>query len=191
MLSVLVIDDSRVRAVDLCAALALAGYQVAAVLDTALDLPGRVKDIKPDIVLIHTDSPSRDTLEHLAVVNRDFPRPMLMISDSADDDVLRQAMRAGVSAYLGHDIDPVRLEPVMRLAKVQFEEFQALRKERDDANRKLTERVTIDKAKGLIMKARGLDEEAAYHALRRLAMDQGRKVADVARDIIAAASLLL
>lgn len=191
MLSVLVIDESQSRAVDLCAGLAMAGYQVAAVLDSALDLVDRVAELRPDVVLIQTDSPSRDTLEHLAVVNAASPRPVLMIADQADDDVLRQAMRAGVAAYIAQHLAPAQVEPVMRVALAQFAEYQTLRRERDDAHRKLSERVTIDKAKGLIMKARGVDEDAAYHALRRLAMDQGRKLADVARDVVATASLLL
>ena len=191
MLRVLVVDSSRERAADVCAALALAGHQVAAVLSSAFDLSDQVLATKPDVIFIQADSPSRDTLEHLATMNRDCPRPVLLFSQDTDSAMIRRAVKAGVSSYVVDSVSAERLDSLVEVAIAQFEEFQTLRAELDDANRKLSERIVVDRAKGLLMKARGLDEEAAYHALRKLAMERGRKLADVARDVVDMASLLL
>lgn len=191
MLRVLVVDSSRERAADVCAALALGGHQVAAVLSNAMELSDQVLATKPDVIFIQADSPSRDTLEHLATLNRDCPRPVLLFSQDGDSQMIRRAVKAGVSSYVVDSVSLERLDALVEVAIAQFEEFQTLRAELDDANRKLSERIVVDKAKGLLMKARGLDEEAAYHALRKLAMERGRKLADVARDVVDMASLLL
>jgi response regulator NasT len=191
MLRVLVVDSSRERAADVCAAVALAGHQVAAVLSNAFDLSDQVLATKPDVIFIQADSPSRDTLEHLAIMNRDCPRPVLLFSQDSDSAAIRRAVKAGVSSYVVDSVSSERLDSLVEVAIAQFEAFQHLRAERDDATRKLSERIVVDKAKGVLMKARGLDEDAAYHALRKLAMERGRKVADVAQDVIDMANLLL
>ncbi|MBS0348349.1 MAG: ANTAR domain-containing protein [Proteobacteria bacterium] len=191
MLRVLVVDSSRERAADVCAAVALAGHQVAAVLSNAFDLSEQVLATKPDVIFIQADSPSRDTLEHLAIMNRDCPRPVLLFSQDSDSAAIRRAVKAGVSSYVVDSVSSERLDSLVEVAIAQFEAFQHLRAERDDATRKLSERIVVDKAKGVLMKARGLDEDAAYHALRKLAMERGRKVADVAQDVIDMANLLL
>lgn len=191
MLRVLVVDSSRERAADVCAALALGGHQVTAVLSSALELSEQVLATRPDVIFIQADSPSRDTLEHLAIMNRDCPRPVLLFSQEKDSEMIRRAVKAGVSSYVVDSVSTAKLDALVEVAIAQFEEFQHLRAERDDATRKLSERIVVDKAKGLLMKARGLDEDAAYHALRKLAMERGRKLADVARDVVDMASLLL
>jgi response regulator NasT len=191
MLRVLVIDESRKRAADICAALAMAGHQVAAVLPSALELAGHVEAIKPDIILIDTDSPSRDTLEHLAAVGRDMPRPVIVFAQESDEDVIRKAVRAGVSAYVVDGVGASRLKPVIEVARIQFAEHQALRRELDETTKKLSDRKLIERAKGILMKSRALDEEAAYNALRRLAMDRGKPLVAIAHDVIDMAKLLL
>ena len=191
MLRVLVVDESAERAGEICAALALAGHQVAATLANPLELGRKVDEVRPDLILIHTESPTRDTLEHLAEMNRAFPRPVILFSKDEAGETIRDALRAGVSAYVVDGLTPSRIEPVMRVAMARFEEYQALRKERDDASRKLAERVTVERAKGILMKVRGFDEEAAYHALRKAAMERGRKIAEVAQELIDSVSLML
>ena len=191
MLRVLVVDSSRERAAEVCAALALAGHQVAAVLSSALELSDQVLSTKPDVIFIQADSPSRDTLEHLSIMNRDCPRPVLLFSQDTDSAMIRRAVKAGVSSYVVDSVPPERLDALVEVAIAQFEEFQNLRAERDDATRKLSERIVVDRAKGVLMKARNLDEGAAYHALRKLAMERGRKLADVAQDVLDMAQLLL
>lgn len=190
MLRVLVIDESESRAGEICAGLALAGYQVAALLPTVLDLAAKVEKIRPDAILIQTDAPSRDTLEHLAVMNAEFPRPVVMFSNEGSGDTIRKAIKAGVSSYVVDGMSPHRLQPILDVAIARFEEYQALRKERDEATRKLADRKVIDKAKGLLMKARNLDEDAAYSALRKLAMDRKQPIVKVAAQVIEMAEFL-
>lgn len=190
MLRVLVIDESQSRAGEICAALALAGYQVAALLPTVLDLAAKVEKIRPDAILIQTDAPSRDTLEHLAVMNDAFPRPIVMFSNEGNGDTIRKAIKAGVSSYVVDGMSPHRLQPILEVAIARFEEFQSLKKERDDATRKLADRKVIDRAKGLLMKTRGLDEDAAYNALRKLAMDRKQPLIKVAAQVIEMAEFL-
>jgi response regulator NasT len=191
MLKVLVIDESRERAADISVGLLKAGYQVAAVLPNALDLVRHVEDIHPDVILIDSDSPSRDTLEHLSLLSRDNPRPVLLFSREKNSGTIRRALQAGVAAYVVESVDNARLDAIVEVALAQFEEVQALRRERDDASRKLAERVTIERAKGILMKTKGLEEADAYHALRKLAMERGRRIVEIAQSVIDSATLLL
>ncbi|RTL54961.1 MAG: ANTAR domain-containing protein [Rhodocyclaceae bacterium] len=190
MLSVLVIDESETRAGEICAGLAIAGYQVAALLPSALDLAEQVERLKPDAILIQTDSPTRDTLEHLAVSNEAMPRPVVMVSNKRDALTIRKAIKAGVSSYVVDGLTQKRLKPILEVAIASFEEFQALRKERDEATQKLADRKVIDRAKGVLMKARGMDEDEAYNALRKLAMDRKQPLVKVAVQVIEMAELL-
>ena len=191
MASVLVIDESQQRAVEICAGLIQAGHQVAAVLPSAFELVARIEEIKPDIILIETESPSRDTLEHLGVMNRDMPRPVILFTQDDNQETIRTAIRSGVAAYVvdGFDID--RLRPVVDVAIAHFEEHQALRLELAETSRKLSERKVVEKAKGILMKSRGMDEEAAYGALRKLAMERSQPLAKVAGNLVDMADLLL
>jgi len=191
MLSVLVIDESRTRAGEICAGLALAGYQVAAILADSENLSAEVEKLQPDVILIDTESPSRDTLEHLAVVHQNMPRPIVMFTLEDGQDAIRDAVKAGVSAYIVDGLDPKRIKPIVDVARARFEGSQALRRELEEVSRKLSDRKLVDKAKGVLMKARGLDEDAAYHAMRKLAMERGQSMAKVARDVIDMAKVLL
>lgn len=191
MASILVIDESQQRAVEICTGLIQAGHQVAAVLPSALELVDRIRGIRPDIILIETESPSRDTLEHLGVMNRDMPRPVIMFSQDDGQDTIRSAIRAGVAAYVVDGFDIARLRPVVDVAVAHFEEHQALRKELEETSRKLGERKIVEKAKGILMKTRGMDEETAYGALRKLAMERSQPLAKVAGNLVDMAELLL
>lgn len=191
MLRVLIIDESRSRAADLCAGLVLAGHQVAAVLPSSAALSGQIEALCPDIILIETDAPSRDTLENLAVMNAAMPRPVIIFAQEGDTDTIRAAVKAGVAAYVVDGLDPARLKPVIDVAIASFEEHQAVRAELAVATRKLSERKLIERAKGLLMKARGLDEAAAHAALRKLAMERAKPMAVVAQDLIDLAKYLL
>ena len=191
MLRILVIDELEARAGEICAGLALAGHQVAALLPTTADLTRRVEEIGPDVILIQTDSPSRDTLEHLAVINAAAPRPVVMFARRGDGRVMRKAFKAGVSAYVVDGLKRERLQPLIELAIARFEEHQELKHERDEATQKLADRKLIDRAKGVLMKARGLDEDTAYAALRKLAMDRGQPLGRAAADVVEMAKVLL
>ena len=191
MLRVLIIDESRTRAAELCAGLALAGHQVAAVLPSSEDLTARIESIKPDIILIETESPSRDTLEHLGVMNQTMPHPVVIFSQTGDSEAIRTAVKAGVSAYVVDGFDISRLRSVIDVAVARFEEHQALKTALAQASRQLSERKVIEKAKGILMKSRGMDEEAAYAALRKLAMERSIPLAQVAANLVDTAHLVL
>lgn len=189
MLSVLVVDESRVRAGEICAALALAGCQVAAVLPDSATLAHEVEKLQPDLILIETEAPSRDTLEHLAVVNEHMPRPVLLFTQDDEGGTIREAMREGVSAYVVDGLDPKRIRPLIEVARARFEAEHTMRQELEESRRKLDGRKVVDRAKGVLMKARGLDEDGAYHALRKLAMERGKTMAAVAQDVLDMAHL--
>jgi len=189
VLRVLVIDESRARAGEICAGLALAGCQVAAILPDSASLAHEVEKLQPDLILIETESPSRDTLEHLAVVDEHMPRPVILFTQDDAGETIREAMRAGVSSYVVDGLDPKRIKPLIEVARARFEAHQALRQELAESNRKLSDRKLIDRAKGVLMKARELDEDGAYHALRKLAMERGKPMAEVARDVLDMAKL--
>ncbi len=191
MLHVLIIDESHSRAEELSASLNAAGHRVAAVRSSIHDLTAQMEALKPDIVLIETDSPSRDTLENLAVMSRDMPRPVIMFTHEDNSDIMRAAFRAGVSAYIVDNLDMARIKQIIAVAVARFEEHQILKQAVADAQQKLSDRKVLEQAKGLLMKARGLDEEAAYAALRKLSMERAQPMAKVADELLAMAKLLL
>jgi len=171
---VLVVDEWPERAETLRSGLRLAGYQVTASLHEA------------DAIVVNTDSPSRDVLAHLATVTR----PVVMFATDGAPETIRAAVGAGVSAYVVDGLDATRVKGIIDVAVARFESFQRLRGELAEANLKLEERKLVERAKGMLMKTRGLDEDAAYQLLRKLAMDRKQKVAQVAQQLIDAADLL-
>lgn len=187
---VLIVDESAERGQVLRGGLERAGYQVAGILSSPLELQDAVEKFAPDVIIIDTDSPSRDALEHLCVMDRDRPRPIVMFAADDDTATIREAVRAGVSAYVVDGLEPERVKAIVEVACARFEEFQRLRGELAEANRKLSERKLVERAKGLLMKARGVGEEEAYQLLRSLAMNRGKRIGDVAQDVIAAVELL-
>lgn len=190
MLRVMLVDEVSERAARTRRALGKLGCEVVLHARDTLELARHVAQANPDVILIATDSPSRDTLEHLCVVSRDEPRPVVMFTHDGNPENIRAAIRAGVSAYVVDSISGERLRPVIDAAIASFQEYQALRRELEAATAKLNERKLVERAKGLLMKNRGLDEEGAYRLLRKHAMDRGLKLAEVARQVIEAAELL-
>jgi response regulator NasT len=190
MLRVLVVDESAERADILREGLALAGHEVAATLSSPLDLLHAVERVRPDVIIIDTESPSRDVLEHIVVVSRDQPRPIVMFARDDATETIREVTRAGVAAYVVDGLDAARVKPIIDAACARFEAFQALREELAATQALLAERKVIERAKGLLMKAKGLDEEAAYAQLRRLAMSRGKRLAELAQSLVDAADLL-
>jgi response regulator NasT len=190
MLKVMIVDDVVERAEVLQQALVRAGYEVIAYVPSTFDLHRQVAALKPDIVIIDTDSPDRDTLENLCVVTRDDPRPVVMFTHDGDNEKIRAATQAGVSAYVVDGMSGERIGPIINAAIARFEQFQALKRELDDIEEKLADRKVIEKAKGLLMKSRNLSEDEAYRALRKTAMENNARLADVSRQLIAVSSLI-
>lgn len=191
MLKVLLVDDRQDRASALRDALsAMEGIEVALTLESPLALLKHVSDLRPDIVLIDTESPSRDVLEQLAAISGNAPRPVVLFTEDAKDDAIRSALRAGVSAYVVDGIAPARLDSIMRVAMERFETEQQLRAELNDTRARLAERKVIERAKGILMQQRGCSEDAAYTALRSLAMQRGIRLGEAAQQVIDVSSLL-
>jgi response regulator NasT len=187
---ILVFDESRERAALLREGLERAGHEVVASLVSASELLRSVDRLQPEVIVIDTDSPSRDVLEGLVVMSERSPRPIVMFASDDRGEAIRDAVRAGVSAYVVDGLDGERIKSIIAVACARFAEFQRLRNELADANLKLSERKLVERAKGILMKSRGLDEDEAYRALRRLAMDRKQRLADVAQQLIDAAGLL-
>ncbi len=187
---VLVIDELEERAELLRDGLRQAGCEIAASLSSPLDLLESIENEQPDVIVIDTDSPSRGVLDHLVIVSQRTPRPIIMFANDGAPDTIRDAVRAGVSAYVVDGLDPARLKTIFDVAVARFENFQTLRAQLAEAENRLVERKLVERAKGLLMKSRNLDEDAAYAMLRRTAMDRKLKLAEVAQRIIDAADFL-
>ncbi|AXK38181.1 ANTAR domain-containing response regulator [Crenobacter cavernae] len=190
MTRVLLIHDTPIHIDRLSDALVAAGCDVVAELGSALALAAAVARYAPDMIIVDAASPSRDALAGLCVVSAESPRPIVMFTGERDPSVMRAAVKAGVSAYVVDGLAPERLVPVLDVAIARFDEEQRLRGELDAARRQLADRKWIDKAKGLLIEKRGLTEDAAYQLLRKSAMEQGLRVAEVARRLAEAAQLL-
>lgn len=190
MLKVLLINDSRKQVGKLRESLIQAGCEVVEEVSQALQIPGKVDALAPDVVIIDTESPSRDVLEQICVVSQDAPRPIVMVSDDGQPAAIKAAISAGVSAYVVEGIDEGRLAAVLTVAQARFEADQSLKKQVKVAENKLNERKDIDRAKGMLMQLRGLTEDEAYHAMRKMAMDQNVRIADVAAKLLSVNKLL-
>ena len=184
LMRVLIVDDSPERASILREGLEGAGYEVAAALASPLELLRSVEAMKPDVIIIDTESPSRDVLEHVVLITRDQPRPIVMFASDDAPDAIREAVRAGVSAYVVDGLDAARVKSIVAVAVARFDEHQRLRVELAEANLRLEERKVVERAKGILMKARGMEEEEAFRALRRMAMDRGKRLSEVAQQVI-------
>ncbi len=171
-------------------ALSAAGHQIVARFAAGGDLAADVAAVSPDVIFIDIDSPDRDTLEHMRTISRERPRPVVMFSDDGSAATIRSAVRAGVSAYIVDGLQTSRVLPVLEVALARFEVFQAIREELEQTKSTLAGRKLTEKAKGILMRQTRMDEEAAYRAMRRMAMDRNIKIVDLARTLIAAAELL-
>jgi response regulator NasT len=190
MLRILLIDDTAKKLGRLRQALTAAGFEVLEATGMTIDLPAEVERLRPDVILIDTDSPGRDVMEQVIMVNRDRPSPIVMFTDEHDPQVMRQAIRAGVSAYIIEGIHAQRLQPILDVAIARFESDQALRAELNARDQQLAERKRIELAKGLLMKLKDCDEAAAYTLMRRQAMSRQQKLIQVAEQIIAMNEML-
>ena len=153
-------------------------------------LSHKIAQQSPDIVLIDVDNPTRDMMEELTLASGPLERPVAMFVSSAAGGLAQTAIEAGVSAYVVDGLSPERIKPVMDTAIARFTMVRQMRNELAETRRALEERKVIDRAKGLLMKAKGINEDAAYALLRKTAMDQGRRVADVSEALVTAAGLL-
>lgn len=185
-----IVDESAARATIIREGLAdLAGCEIFVVAERR-GLVARIGEIAPDIVLMDLGNPSRDVLEEYFAVSRALDRPIAMFVDEADEESLIASVEAGVSSYVVDGLSPNRIRPIVDLAVTRFNAFSRLQADLAEAKGKLAERETIDQAKRILMQTRSLSEPKAYAELRNAAMNQGRRIADIAQAIVTASELL-
>lgn len=189
-LSIIVIETDRDRTRVIVDSLRDAGFSDIQVIPEVAGLARRISESNPDLVLVDMASPSRDMLEEMALASGPLERPVAMFVDRSDGSLTKAAIEAGISAYVVDGLKPSRIGSILEAAVTRFHMMHRMRVELETTRRALEERKLIDRAKGLVMKARGVDEDAAYALLRKTAMDQGRRVADVAQALVTAAGLL-
>lgn len=189
-LSIVVVERDRDRAMMIVDGLREAGDHDVIVIADEGGLARRIAERKPDLVLIDAGNPSRDVLEELALATGPMDRPVAMFVDESDGHRTRAAIEAGVSAYVVDGMRADRIKPILDAAIARFQMVRKMRIELAETRRALEERKTIDRAKGILMRAKSIPEDEAYALIRRTAMDQGRRVADVAQALVLSADLL-
>lgn len=189
-LTVAVIDPSHARAAILEEGLRAAGVERVVILADGADLPAQVAALQPDVVVIHLESPSRDILEQMSGLSRHVERPVAMFVDRSDVPMMQAAVDAGISAYVVDGLQVQRIRSILDIAILRFNAFARLQRELSEAREELADRKVIERAKGVLMKARAMTEEEAYKTMRRKAMNEKRRIADIARAVITAADML-
>lgn len=189
-LKIIVVEPDPDRARDIIDALMDGGWSNVKMIGAASQLDRAVQSENPDIILIGLANPDRDTLEHLSLVSDAKARPVAMFVDYSDEGMTQAAIAAGLSAYVVNGLQKDRIKPVLETAIARFRMLSKMQSELNAAKQALQDRKTIDRAKGLLMQARSISEDEAYVLLRKTAMDQGRKVVEVATALVTAADLL-
>jgi two-component system, response regulator / RNA-binding antiterminator len=189
-LRIAVIDKNPLRAAILEDGLRAAGHISVVHIDDTADLLDRIHAIDPDVILIDLESPSRDVLEHMFKVSRSVARPVAMFVDRSDAAMIDEAIDAGISAYIVDGLRKDRVKPILDITISRFNAFAKLKKELESAKTQLEDRKMIDRAKQLVMRAKAIPEDQAYALMRQAAMNENKKIAEIARSIITAAELL-
>ena len=188
-LNIVIVDDSPVRAAILEEGLREAGYVNVVRIEGTAKLLARIYAIDPDVILIDLENPSRDVLEQMFQVSRIVKRPVAMFVDQADSASIQASVDAGVSAYIVDGLKKERIKSILDMCISRFNAFSRLQSELEQTKSALEERKVIDRAKGILMKAKNLSEEQAYALLRKTAMNENRKIAEVAQSVVTAAEL--
>ena len=166
------------------------GFNLIATLPADTFLRERLSQLQPDMIVVDAESDARDSLEHVVMATRDERRPIVLFTNDDDTRHVREAVAAGVTAYIVAGLAPARVRPILDVAMARFEHEQNLRRELADARGELKDRKTIDRAKGLLMERQGLSEQLAYAKLRKAAMDKGMRLGEVAKQLLDMADLL-
>lgn len=189
-LAVLVIDENRIRASIIEAGLREAGHDQVTLVHDVTGIARRIAEINPDVIVIDLENPNRDMLENMFQLSRAVKRPIAMFVDRSDRASIEASVEAGVSAYVVDGLKQERVKPILDMAVSRFNAFSRLARELEEARSELENRKLVERAKGILMKSRGLSEEDAYALLRKTAMNQNRKIAEIARSLVTAADLL-
>ena len=177
-------DADGERASLVSAGLRAAGYEVVALAPDAIDLTRRVRESGAEVIVCDLDDPGRDALESMRALNRDEPRPVVLFAERGEPEQIEAALEAGVAAYVVEGLAPGRVRPVIEVAIRRFRAHHSMRQELEATRATLAARAVIDRAKARLMERGRLSEEEAYRRLRRTAMDQGRRIVDVAQAVL-------
>ncbi|MGQ2908153.1 MAG: ANTAR domain-containing response regulator [Aliihoeflea sp.] len=189
-LSILVIDENRIRAAVIEAGLREAGHERITVIHDVAGIARRIAEIEPDVIVIDLENPNRDMLENMFQLSRAVKRPIAMFVDRSDQAAIEAAVEAGVSAYVVDGLRQERVKPILDMAVSRFNAFSRMSRELEEMRGELQGRKLVDKAKRILMQSRGLSEDEAYALLRKTAMNQNRKISEIADSLITAAGLL-
>lgn len=183
-IKVMLVDNDSGRSALLSQALLDHGYEVIARVEPGPSLLAKVSQIMPDMIVIDTESPDRDILESMYLLNEHNPLPVVMFADEDNETVIQEAIKSGVSGYIVKGVDMERVKPIMSVAIARFREYQALKDELKQTKSELEQNRLIDKAKRLLMAQKGVTEQEAYEAIRKRSMDSNQKLYEVAETII-------
>lgn len=189
-IKILVVDENPIRRAVIEEGLREAGYSNVVALATTVRLVDHIYRLDPDVILMDLENPSRDVLDQMFQVSRLVRRPIAMFVDRSERGSISASVDAGVSAYIVDGLKKERVSAILEMTISRFRVFDKLRAELDEAKSALKDRKTIDRAKGFLMKSKGLDEDAAYKLLRQTAMRQSRKITDVAESLLSTIDLL-
>ncbi len=189
-LTILIVEPDKSRAEAIIDSLAATGDHHIRVLSESTGLARSVAELNPDLVLVDVANPSRDAIDALTLASSPLERPVAMFVDRSDDGLTKAAIEAGVSAYVVDGMQPDRIKPILDAAITRFHMFAQMRNELAATKRALEERKIIDRAKGILMRARDMSEDEAYALIRKTAMSQNKKIADVAQALVTASELL-
>ena len=189
-LKIVIVDDSPIRAAILQEGLREAGYTHVTRIEGTANLLAQISALDPDVILIDLENPSRDVLEQMFQVSRAVRRPIAMFVDQSDAASIQASVDAGVSAYIVDGLKKERIKPILDLCISRFNAFSKLQDELDRTKSALEERKVIDRAKGILMKLKGLTEDEAYVLLRSTAMREKKKIGEIAQSILTASEML-
>ncbi|MCV6615644.1 MAG: ANTAR domain-containing protein [Cellvibrionaceae bacterium] len=189
-LKVLFVEQDKAKADIVLAALDAAQYQVSHLPSAGVSLLKEVDKAQPDLIIMDLESPSRDVIENLNLISSLNPKPVVMLSEQYDRDTISTLVKSGVSAYVVGDVNAERVKSVIDVAMARFEEYQQLKTELQQAKQALGKHKALDQAKAWLMESRQLSEREAYQCMRKMAMNQGKKIEEVASDILSLAAAL-
>ena len=189
-LKILVIDENALRASIIESGLRQAGHTDVTTINEVMGAARSIENLRPDVIVIDLENPNRDMLESMFQLSRSVRRPIAMFVDRSDQSAIERAVDAGVSAYVVDGLRQERVKPILDMAISRFNAFSRMQRELEEARSELEGRKLVDRAKAILMKSRGMSEDEAYKLLRKTAMNQNRKIGEIAQSLITAAGLL-
>lgn len=167
------------------------GYTVLACINQSENILKKASEIDPDLIVVNVGLPAETLLMQVKIINETYPKPIIIFSESGENNIINSAVQAGVSAFIVDGLSEKRIQPVLKVALARFNNYTNMRRELETSKENLANRKVIEKAKGLIMKQRSCSEDEAYNMLRKMAMDKNQKIHEVAKNVIELSSLLM